>query len=132
LRHVKKMVPAWSLPKAVRLSKALAQGRKAKLQDVPLAHDDIAFLQYTGGTTGVAKGAMLLHRNIIANLLQASAWVGPFLGQERHVIMTPLPLYHIFSLTANCLVFMTRGAENVLLTNPRDRARVVREPARST
>ena len=108
LRHVKKMIPDWSIPKAIRLSDALAGGRKHKLERVPLGHDDIAFLQYTGGTTGVAKGAMLLHRNIVANLLQARAWVKPFLdANQREVIITPLPLYHIFSLTANCLVFMT-------------------------
>jgi long-chain acyl-CoA synthetase len=120
LRHVKKMIPAWSLPEAVRLGDALAAGRTGKLERVPLAHDDIAFLQYTGGTTGVAKGAVLLHRNIVANLLQARAWVGPFLSSEREVIITPLPLYHIFSLTANCLTFMTLGGENVLIPNPRD------------
>jgi len=121
LRHVKKMVPQWSLPGSIRLSDALAEGRKRSLERVPLGHDDIAFLQYTGGTTGVAKGAMLLHRNIIANLLQARAWVKPFLDpNQREVIITPLPLYHIFSLTANCLVFMTLGGENVLITNPRD------------
>jgi long-chain acyl-CoA synthetase len=88
---------------------------------VALHHDDIAFLQYTGGTTGVAKGAMLLHRNIVANLLQARAWVKPFLDpNQREIIITPLPLYHIFSLTANCLTFMTLGAENILIPNPRD------------
>ena len=79
LRHVKKMVPAWSIPGSIRLSDALAEGRKRTLERVPLAHDDIAFLQYTGGTTGVAKGAMLLHRNIVANMLQARAWLTPFL-----------------------------------------------------
>jgi long-chain acyl-CoA synthetase len=120
LRHVKKMIPAWQLPSSVRLSDVLAAGRKEKLQRVPITHDDIAFLQYTGGTTGVAKGAMLLHRNIVANLLQARAWVKPFLGERREIIITPLPLYHIFSLTANCLTFMTLGAENVLIPNPRD------------
>ena len=120
LRHVKKMIPAWKLPGAVRLSDALAAGRRAKLEPVPVGHDDIAFLQYTGGTTGVAKGAMLLHRNIVANLLQARAWVRPFLSDKREIIITPLPLYHIFSLTANCLTFMTLGAENVLIPNPRD------------
>jgi long-chain acyl-CoA synthetase len=120
IRHVKKMIPAWDLPGAIRLSDALAEGGRRKLEPVELGHDDIAFLQYTGGTTGVAKGAMLLHRNIIANVLQARAWVTPFLGKQRHVIITPLPLYHIFSLTANCLIFMTLGAENVLITNPRD------------
>ena len=127
LRHVKKMIPAWSLPGSISLAEALDEGRARKLERVPITHDDIAFLQYTGGTTGVAKGAMLLHRNIIANLLQASAWVKPSLGEERHVILTPLPLYHIFSLTANCLVFMTLGAENVLITNPRDIAGFVKE-----
>jgi long-chain acyl-CoA synthetase len=130
LRHIKKMIPAWSLPGSMSLSEALAEGRRRKLERVPIMHDDIAFLQYTGGTTGVAKGAMLLHRNIIANLLQAGAWVKPFLGVERHVILTPLPLYHIFSLTANCLVFMTLGAENVLITNPRDIPGFVKEMGR--
>jgi long-chain acyl-CoA synthetase len=121
LRNVKKMVPAWSLPGSIRLSDALAEGRKRTLARVPLAHDDIAFLQYTGGTTGVAKGAMLLHRNIVANMLQARAWLAPFLDKERReVIITPLPLYHIFSLTANCLVFMSIGGENILIPNPRD------------
>lgn len=127
LRHVKKVVPDWSLPDSMLLSEALAEGRRRKLEPVPITHDDIAFLQYTGGTTGVAKGAMLLHRNIIANLLQAGAWVKPFLGVERHVILTPLPLYHILSLTANCLVFMTLGAENVLIPNPRDIPGFVKE-----
>ncbi len=131
IRHVKKMVPAWNLPRAVRLSAVLADGRRAKFEHVPLGHDDLAFLQYTGGTTGVAKGAMLLHRNIVANLLQARAWVRPFLVREGgEIIITPLPLYHIFSLTANCLVFMTLGAENVLITNPRDIPGFVKEMAR--
>ena len=120
LRRVKKMIPPWKIPDAVRLSDALAAGRGGRLERVQLGHDDIAFLQYTGGTTGVAKGAVLLHRNIIANLLQARAWLKPFLGAEREVIITPLPLYHIFSLTANCLTFMTLGGENVLIPNPRD------------
>ena len=127
LRHVKKMIPPWRLPGSMRLSEALAEGRRRKLEHVPITHQDIAFLQYTGGTTGVAKGAMLLHRNIIANLLQAGAWLKPFLGNERHLILTPLPLYHIFSLTANCLVFMTLGAKNVLITNPRDIPGFVKE-----
>jgi long-chain acyl-CoA synthetase len=131
LRHVKKMVPAWNLPRAIRLSAVLAEGRRATFERVPLGHDDLAFLQYTGGTTGVAKGAMLLHRNIVANLLQARAWVRPFLQREGgEIIITPLPLYHIFSLTANCLVFMTLGAENVLITNPRDIPSFVKEMAR--
>jgi long-chain acyl-CoA synthetase len=121
LRRVKHMVPKYALPGAIRLSAVLRQGRGLSLRRVPLAHDDIAFLQYTGGTTGVAKGAILLHRNIVANLLQARAWVQPFLDpNKREVIITPLPLYHIFSLTANCLTFMTLGGENVLIPNPRD------------
>jgi len=121
LRRVKKAVPAYSIPGAIRVSDALAEGRRRSLENVEIGPDDIAFLQYTGGTTGVAKGAMLLHRNIVANLLQARAWVQPFLGKDsRDVIITPLPLYHIFSLTANCLVFMTLGGENVLIPNPRD------------
>jgi long-chain acyl-CoA synthetase len=130
LRHVKKMIPAYSLPGAVRLRDALAAGRKRPLERRPLAHEDLAFLQYTGGTTGVAKGAMLTHRNIVANLLQARAWVGPFLAGEREVIITPLPMYHILSLTANCLVFMTLGGENVLIPNPRDIGGLVKEMGR--
>ena len=127
LRHVKKMIPPWNILGTTRLSKALAEGGRRKLERVELGHEDIAFLQYTGGTTGVAKGAMLLHRNIVANLLQAGAWVKPFIGERRHVVITPLPLCHIFSLTANCLTFMTLGAENVLITNPRDIAGLVKE-----
>ena len=127
LRHVKKMIPAWTLPGAITLSEALADGGRRTLERVALGHDDVAFLQYTGGTTGVAKGATLLHRNIVANLLQSHAWINPFLGQEQQVIITPLPLYHILSLTANCLVFMTLGAENVLIPNPRDIPGFVKE-----
>ena len=131
IRHVKKMVPDYSLPGAVRFSDAMKQGRKVSLSRIPIGHDDLAFLQYTGGTTGVAKGAMLLHRNIVANMLQARAWVQPILSDDRReVILTPLPLYHIFSLTANCLVFMSVGGENVLITNPRDIPHFVKEMRR--
>ncbi len=131
LRRVKKLVPKWSLPGAIRLNDAMTVGQRLALARLPLAHDDLAFLQYTGGTTGVAKGAMLTHRNIVANMLQARAWVRPFLGgDQRDVILTPLPLYHIFSLTANCLVFMSVGGENVLITNPRDIQHFVREMRR--
>ena len=130
LRHVKKMIPAWHIDGAGSLGSALAEGRRHKLRTVAIGHDDIAFLQYTGGTTGVAKGAMLQHRNIVANLLQAGAWVKPFLGTQSHVVITPLPLYHIFSLTANCLTFMTLGGENVLITNPRDIPGLVKELSR--
>jgi len=128
LRHVKKMVPKYALPGSIRLSDALAEGRKRTLERVEIGHDDIAFLQYTGGTTGVAKGAMLLNRNMVANMLQARAWVKPFFDESRReVIITPLPLYHIFSLTANCLVFMSVGAENILIPNPRDIPGFVKE-----
>ncbi|MEP7327702.1 MAG: long-chain-fatty-acid--CoA ligase [Betaproteobacteria bacterium] len=128
LRHVKKMIPAFSLPGSIRFSDALAAGQRRSLERVPQDHNDIAFLQYTGGTTGVAKGAMLLNRNIVANVLQARAWLRPFLlPDRREIIITPLPLYHIFSLTANCLVFMTLGAENVLIPNPRDIPGFVKE-----
>jgi long-chain acyl-CoA synthetase len=131
LRHVKKMVPAWNLPMSIPLSDALAAGRGSTLERVPLGHDDVAFLQYTGGTTGIAKGAMLLHRNIIANLLQSRAWVRPFLDLDsREIVITPLPLYHIFSLTANCLTFMTLGGQNVLIPNPRDIPGFVKEMAK--
>jgi len=131
LRHVKKMIPAWSVPGSLALSDVLAEGRRHKLERVPIGHDDIAFLQYTGGTTGVAKGAMLLHRNIIANLLQARAWLKPFLDPDhRAIVITPLPLYHIFSLTANCLTFMVVGGENVLIPNPRDIPGFIKEMAK--
>lgn len=130
VRHVKKMVPTWSLPGHVRLKDALARGRNAMLQPVAVGHDDIAFLQYTGGTTGVAKGAMLLHRNIIANLQQADAWIDPFLHGDQQLVITALPLYHIFALTANCLTFLKKGATNVLITNPRDIPGLVKELAK--
>jgi long-chain acyl-CoA synthetase len=121
LRRVKRVIPEWTLPGAIRFGQAMKEGRKRSLSRVRITHDDLAFLQYTGGTTGVAKGAMLTHRNIVANLLQARAWLHPVLqAGRREVILTPLPLYHIFSLTANCLVFMSIGGENVLITNPRD------------
>jgi long-chain acyl-CoA synthetase len=131
LRHVKKMIPKFSLPGSIRLSDALAEGRKRALERVDIGHDDIAFLQYTGGTTGVAKGAMLLHRNVVANMLQARSWIAPFLDpNRREVIITPLPLYHIFSLTANCLVYMSLGGENILIPNPRDIPGFVKEMAK--
>ncbi|MFA9438086.1 long-chain-fatty-acid--CoA ligase [Uliginosibacterium sp. sgz301328] len=127
IRHVKKMVPPWRLPGVVRFNDALARGANGKLQSVEVTHDNIAFLQYTGGTTGVAKGAMLSHGNIIANLQQAHAWVRPYLHDGAEVIITALPLYHIFSLTANCLTFFKIGATNVLITNPKDIPGFVKE-----
>ena len=120
VKRVKKMVPAWSLPGAVSFPSTLAAGRGKPLQEPPLTHDDIAFLQYTGGTTGVSKGAMLTHGNIVANLLQTSAWWGPGLVEGEETIITALPLYHIFALTGNCLTFMKIGGHNILVTNPRD------------
>ncbi|MCZ4303571.1 long-chain-fatty-acid--CoA ligase [Zoogloeaceae bacterium G21618-S1] len=120
VKYIKKMVPAWDLPGHKRFNDILAVGARHTLKPVQVGHDDIAYLQYTGGTTGVAKGAMLTHRNIIGNLQQAHAWIKPFLGDKPEVIITALPLYHIFSLTANCLTFFKLGATNVLITNPRD------------
>jgi long-chain acyl-CoA synthetase len=130
VRKVKKMVPPYELPGAISFRQALSEGSSLKLVTPPLGHDDIAFLQYTGGTTGVSKGAMLLHRNIIAALLQYEAWLTPAIGEQRAIIITALPLYHIFSLTVNCLVMMVVGGENVLITNPRDIPGFVKELAK--
>jgi len=120
VRHVKKMVPAWSLSGAISLRQALATGKARQFQAVSLGHQDLAFLQYTGGTTGVSKGAMLTHRNIVSNLLQADAWIEPVTRVGEELIVTALPLYHVFSLTANCLTFLRLGAANLLIVNPRD------------
>ncbi|SMC19372.1 long-chain acyl-CoA synthetase [Andreprevotia lacus DSM 23236] len=120
VKHVKKMVPAYSLPGHVPFNSTLASGSKHKLTPVVLTHDDIAFLQYTGGTTGVAKGAMLTHGNIVANMQQAHAWIKDAVTEGEEMIITALPLYHIFSLTANGMVFTKIGATNLLITNPRD------------
>jgi long-chain acyl-CoA synthetase len=129
VRHVRKMVPEFALPNAVRFNDALEEGARHEFGQVTTGADDIAFLQYTGGTTGVSKGAMLLHRNILANLEQVAAWERPFLGDCLHeqVIITALPLYHIFSLTANCLAFMKFGGCNILITNPKDIPGFVKE-----
>ncbi|MCB1906673.1 MAG: long-chain-fatty-acid--CoA ligase [Rhodocyclaceae bacterium] len=127
VRHVKKMVPAWELPGHRRLPEVLDEGAGLSLDSRDVGHDDVAFLQYTGGTTGAAKGAMLTHGNIVANLEQAHAWIKPFLSEGTEVVITALPLYHIFSLTANCLTFFKIGAENVLITNPRDIPGFVKE-----
>ncbi len=105
----------------------LHEGRKLKLGPVDVGHDDLAFLQYTGGTTGVPKGAMLSHGNMLANLLQAEAWLKPFISEGEETIITALPLYHIFALTANCLTHFVIGATNVLVTNPRDIPALVKE-----
>ncbi len=127
VKYVKKMVPAFNLPQRVIFKDALAQGSGQPHKPVPCDHDDLAFLQYTGGTTGVAKGAMLTNRNMIANMQQASAWIKNIVEEGQEVIITALPLYHIFSLTANCLTFMKVGALNYLITNPRDMPGFVKE-----
>jgi long-chain acyl-CoA synthetase len=120
VRHVKKLVPAWDLPGSHSLRDVLSKGASLPATASQPGHDDIAFLQYTGGTTGVAKGAMLTHGNMTANVLQAHAWIISELEEGKEVIVTALPLYHIFALTANCLTFMRLGALNLLITNPRD------------
>jgi long-chain acyl-CoA synthetase len=125
LRHVKKMVPAYKLPQAVPMLDALSTGYARPLTPVRITHEDIALLQYTGGTTGVAKGAMLTHKNMIANLLQAKAWAERQLNGEAETVLTPLPLYHIYSLTVNALIFMGLGGRNILIANPRDMKRVM-------
>lgn len=127
IKNVKKMVPAFELPKTIPFKQCLAEGEGAKFQLASLNHDDMAFLQYTGGTTGVAKGAILSHGNIVANMLQARAWIKSFISDGQEIIITPLPLYHIFSLTANCFVYCSVGALNVLITNPRDMPGFVKE-----
>lgn len=129
LRHVKKLVPAYRLPpsvSAVRLLDALSQGERAPRAPVATTLDDLAFLQYTGGTTGVAKGAMLTHGTILANLLQSKAWIAGQLVSGAETILTPLPLYHIYSLAVNALIFMALGGRNILIANPRDMQRVMK------
>ncbi|MHC9086227.1 long-chain fatty acid--CoA ligase [Luteimonas sp. RIT-PG2_3] len=127
LKYIKKMVPDYDIPGAVRFRDTLSKGERHTLPDISITLDDIAFLQYTGGTTGVAKGAMLTHRNLVANMQQASSWIGANTKAGQEVIVTALPLYHIFALTANGLVFMKFGASNHLITNPRDMPAFVKE-----
>ncbi|MGH8667842.1 MAG: long-chain-fatty-acid--CoA ligase [Burkholderiales bacterium] len=127
VRKVKKMVPPYELPGALGFKAVLNEGKANALKTPPLAHEDIAYLQYTGGTTGVSKGAILTHKNVIAALLQYKAWLAPAIGSEQPVIITALPLYHIFSLTVNALNMMVVGGENVLITNPRDIPGFVKE-----
>lgn len=120
VRHVKKLIPPYSLPGALRFSDILVKGRRCGYQRPALDHDDLACLQYTGGTTGVAKGAMLTHGNMVSNVCQAHAWVRPHVKEGEECIVTALPLYHIFALTANCLTFLKLGGNNLLILNPRD------------
>ena len=119
VKHVKKMVPEWKIEGSITLKAALDAGKRRTLEAVPIDHDDIAFLQYTGGTTGVAKGAVLTHRNLVANLQQATAWIAQDMKEGGEVVIIPLPLYHILSLTVT-LVFFKIGSHVVLITNPRD------------
>ncbi len=120
VKWVKRAVPRWQLPGAVAFSSALERGARHRLTAVPITRDDIAFLQYTGGTTGVAKGAILTHGNLVANVEQTSAWIGNILMEGEEIVVTPLPLYHVFALTANLLTFVKWGGNNVLIANPRD------------
>ena len=126
VRRIKKMVPAWSLPGSINFTAALAAGRRHGMEPVAITLQDLAFLQYTGGTTGVSKGAMLLHANIAANVMQAHAWVQPVVEEGKEFIITPLPLYHIFALTVS-LTFLVIGARNLLIANPRDIAGFIKE-----
>lgn len=120
VKYIKKMVPKYNLPTAISFYEVLDEGKKAKFTPAVTTSEDIAFLQYTGGTTGVSKGAMLTHRNMIANMLQVAEWTKPKLNEGAESIITALPLYHIFSLTLNCLSFMKIGGKNILVTNPKD------------
>ncbi|MGO4279815.1 long-chain acyl-CoA synthetase [Cupriavidus sp. OV038] len=131
VRNVKKMVPAWELPHCVRFNDVLAEGAKMTLKPVDTGPDDIAFLQYTGGTTGISKGATLLHRNIVSNVLQSEAWMQPALAKgapiDQVITITALPLYHIFALTVCCLLGMRSGGLSILIPNPRDIPGFVKE-----
>ena len=128
MKYVKKVIPEWNLPGSVSFVETLKAGKSLKFVKPDLDHDDLAFLQYTGGTTGVAKGAMLTHRNMVANMLQSREWMkAAGIGDDTETVITALPLYHIFALTANCLVFMAFGGTNILITNPRDMPAFIKE-----
>lgn len=120
VKHFKKMVPSFNLEQSHNFVDAMQKGAAKEPSPVELTSDDTAFLQYTGGTTGVSKGAVLTHRNMVANVLQTHAWMGPFLNEGKETIITALPLYHIFSLCVNCLLFAKAGGHNIYITNPRD------------
>lgn len=125
LKYVKKQVPTYTIPDAISFRQVLRQGKKQPFNRIHLTHENIAFIQYTGGTTGVSKGAILTHGNMVSNVLQAYTWVAPLGINQDDIIVTALPLYHIFSLTANCLTFLKAGATNILITNPRDLPRFI-------
>ena len=120
VRHVRRAVPAWRLPQAVRFNRALALGSRSPFADAPISPDDLAFLQYTGGTTGVPKGAMLTHRNMVANLRQIHAWIAPAIQAEGEMFVAALPLYHVFALQVNGFVPLLIGASSLMIANPRD------------
>ena len=136
VRNVKKMVPAYELPGAVRFNDAVAQGTRGTLRKTDIRPDDIALLQYTGGTTGVSKGAVLLHRNIIANVLQSEAWNNPVMNKipagEQPTSVCALPLYHIFAFTVNMMLSMRTGGKTILIPNPRDLPAVLKELSKHT
>ncbi|MDO8332790.1 MAG: long-chain-fatty-acid--CoA ligase FadD1 [Pseudomonas sp.] len=120
VKYVKKMVPAYNLPQAIKFTQALAQGRGKVVRESSPVNTDVAVLQYTGGTTGVAKGAMLTHRNLIANMLQAKGLMGANLNEGCEIVIAPLPLYHIYAFTFHCMAMLMTGNHNVLISNPRD------------
>lgn len=126
VEYIKRMVPAFNLPGAIGFNNALSAGAKHKMRPAEITPDDIAFLQYTGGTTGPAKGATLTHRNLVANVAQAQAWLAPWTERGHELIITALPLYHVFALMANCLLFFQLGGKNVLVTDPRDMPTLVK------
>ena len=127
LRYVKKMIPAYQLPTAVAFSSCLQNGKAMNLEKHPMAGDDVVALQYTGGTTGVSKGAMLTNRNLLANSMQIRTWLGPRLNLSGEVVLCALPLYHIFAFTVNCLAMLEIGAKNLLIVNARDLAALIKE-----
>jgi len=131
VKRVKRLVPDWTIPGAIAFKDALRLGARAPLRPPELGPDDLAFLQYTGGTTGTPKGAELTHGGVVANVQQGYAWVRPFAQDGRETIVTPLPLYHIFALTVSCLLFMRFGAANLIIANPRDIKGLVKELART-
>ncbi|NQZ81024.1 MAG: long-chain-fatty-acid--CoA ligase FadD [Colwellia sp.] len=130
VKYIKKMVPAFNLKNTIKFNHVISKGMTLSFSPVQLCGEDLAFLQYTGGTTGVSKGAMLTHRNMIANLQQAKSAIKPVLEEGKELVVTALPLYHIFALTANCLTFITLGGTNLLITNPRDMPGFVKELAK--
>ena len=127
VKKIKRMVPKYDLPNTVTFTDALKTGKKFKIKPFDNCSDDVIVHQYTGGTTGVAKGAMLTNRNLVANMLQIQAWLGNGIEEGEEIVLTPLPLYHIFAFTVNCMAMMSYGAKNVLVTNPRDLPKLVGE-----